>query len=146
MFLAVAGIVDEALAEIDCLHLRISAHLRRRALGDQGPAVEHDDAVGMLEHHVHVVLGEKHADRLLPRDARGQPHQIDALARRHAGRRLVHQQQLRLVGERDRKLEPLEIAIGEFAAGTVRVTAHADQLEQTAGLAAVELRRRPQRL
>jgi hypothetical protein len=47
----------------------------------------------------------------------GEPHQLDALARRHAGGRLVHQQQLRLVGERDRKLEPLQVAIGELAAG-----------------------------
>ena len=74
----------------------------------------------MLEHHVHVVLGEENADRLFPGNARGQPHQLDAFARRHAGGRLIHQQQLRLVGERDGKLQPLEIAIGEFAAGTIR--------------------------
>ena len=124
------GIVKQALAEIDRLHLRIAAHLGGRALGDQRAAVEHDDAVGMLEHHVHVVLGEEHADRFLPRDLRGQPHQGDALARRHAGGRLVHQQQFGLVGERDGKLEPLEVAIGKLAAGPIRLAAHADQLEQ----------------
>ena len=96
----------------------------------------------MLEHHVHVVLGEEHADRLFARDPRRQPHQFDALARRHAGGRLVHQQQLGLVGERDRKFEPLEVAIGEFAARTFGIAAHADELEQPAGLVARELRRR----
>ena len=96
----------------------------------------------MFEHHVHVVLGEQHADRLLARDLRGEPHQLDALARRHAGGRLVHQQQLRLVGERDRKLQPLEVAIGEFAAGAFGIAAHADQFEQAAGLGLREFRRR----
>ena len=88
----------------------------------------------MLEHDVHIVLGEEHADRFFARDARGEPHQFDALARRHAGGRLVHQQQLRLVGERDRQLQPLEIAIGEFAAGPLGIAAHADEFEQAAGL------------
>ena len=131
-----ARVVDQALAEIDGAHLRVAADLFRRALGDQAAAVEHEDAVGMLEHHVHVVLGEEHADRLLAGDARGEPHQFDALARRHAGGRLVHQQQLRLVGERDRELEPLEVAIGELAAGPLGIVAHADQIEQAAGLLA----------
>ena len=92
----------------------------------------------MFEHHVHVVLGEEHADRFFPRDLRGEPHQLDALARRHAGGRLVHQQQLRLVGERDRKLQPLEVAIGELAAGTLGIAAHADEIEQPAGFVARE--------
>ena len=73
---------------------------------------------------------------------RGEPHQLDALARRHAGGRLVHQQQFWLVGERDRKLQPLEIAIGEFAAGALGIAAHADQFEQAAGFVAREFRRR----
>ncbi len=32
------------------------------------PAIENDDAVGMAEHDVHVVLGEQHRDALLPRE------------------------------------------------------------------------------
>ena len=66
-----AGIVDEALAEIDRLHLRIAAYLGRRSLGDQRAAVEHENAVGMLEHHVHIVLGEEHADGFFARDEAG---------------------------------------------------------------------------
>ena len=90
----------------------------------------------MFEHHVHVVLGEQHADRFFARDAGGEPHQLDALARRHAGGRLVHQQKFWLVGERDRELEPLQVAIGEFAAGPLGIAAHADEIEQPAGLVA----------
>ena len=128
-------IVDQALAEID----RRTCGLPRTSAGVPSAirraAVEHEDAVGMFEHDVHVVLGEEHADRLLARDLRREPHQLDALARRHAGGRLVHQQQLRLVGERHRELEPLEVAIGELAAGPLGIAAHADEIEQPAGLA-----------
>ena len=49
-----------------------------------------------------------------------------ALARRHAGGRLVHQQKARLAGERDRKLEPFDVAIGELAARPVGRVLHAD--------------------
>ena len=34
------------------------------------------------------------------------------------------------VGERDREFEPLEVAVGEFAAGPLRMAAHADQFQQ----------------
>ena len=95
----------------------------------------------MLEHHVHVVFGKQHADRLFAGDPRGQPHQLDTLARRHAGGRLVHQQKFWLVGERNRELKSLEIAIGEFAAGTLGVSAHADEVEQPAGLARAHIAR-----
>ena len=132
---AMAGVIDEALAKIDRAHFRVAADLRRRSLRDQAAAVEHQDAVGMLEHDVHVVLGEEHADRLLARDLRRQSHQFDALARRHARGRLVHQQKPWLVGKRDRQFQPLEIAIGELAAGPVGIAAHADQFEQAAGFA-----------
>ena len=64
------------------------------------------------------------------RDALRERHQLSPLARRHAGGRLVHQQQLRLVGERDRQLEPLDVAIGDLAAQPIRLVRHADELQQ----------------
>ena len=39
---------------------------------------------------------------------------------RHAGGRLVHQQQPRLVGERDRQLDALDVAVGQHAASRAR--------------------------
>src|SRR5262245_15873331 len=135
-------VVDQPFAEIYRAHLRVGANLLGRAFGDQAAAVEHGDAVGMFEHHVHVMFGEEHADCLLPRNLGGQPHQLDALARRHAGGRLVHQQQLWPVGERYRKLQPLEIAIGELAAGPLGIAVHADKIEQATRFLARELRRR----
>ena len=45
---------------------------------------------------------------------------------RHAGGRLVHQQQTRLVGERDGEFDALDVAVGELAARPVGGVAHAD--------------------
>ena len=96
----------------------------------------------MLENHIHVVLGEEYANRLLARDPRGEPHQLGALARSHAGGRLVHQEQLRLVRQRHRQFQPLQIAIGKLPAGAVGIAGHPDQLQQAAGFLTRQLRRR----
>jgi hypothetical protein len=98
-------------------HPRVRPHLGRRALSNQRAAVEHQDAVGMREYDVHVMLGEEHRDAAFAGDAGGQRHQPDAFLRRHAGGGLVHQQQLGVIGERDGELDALEVAIGEDAAG-----------------------------
>ena len=57
-------------------------------------------------------------------------HQLGALLRRHAGGRLVHQQQLGRAGERDGELHALDIAVGQLAAGPIGVRAEPDALEQ----------------
>ena len=85
------------------------------ALRDQLAAIEHQDAIGVAEDDVHVVFGEQHADAALARMPRVSAMRAASL-RRHAGGRLVHQQQPRVVGQREGELQPLEIAIGELAA------------------------------
>ena len=99
----------------------------------------------MTKHHVHVVLGEEDADRAFAGDAGSEAHQRMALSRRHAGRRLVHQQELGIVGERDGELEPLEVAIGELAAAALRLVGHADEIEQALRLGDVVARRPAER-
>src|SRR3984893_9118627 len=136
-----AGIINEAFAEIDRAYLRVAPHFLRRAFRDQVAAIEHEDTVGVLEYDVHVMFGEENADRFLLGDLRGEPHQLDALARRHAGGGLIHQKQFWLVGERDREFQPLEIAVSEFAARTFGITAHPYQFQQATGLRRCEPRR-----
>ena len=58
---------------------------------------------------------------LRPSDVGGQRHQFDAIARRHAGRWFVHQEQARFVGERHRELQALEVAISELPAAGARL-------------------------
>ncbi len=95
--------------------------------------LEHHHAVGVFEHDIHVMLGEKDADRPVARNARGERHQVDAFFRRHAGGRLVEQQELGVVGERDRELEALEIAVGEFAAGPPGLRFQPQEIEEALG-------------
>src|SRR6516164_667549 len=123
-----------AAAEVDLLHARIVAHRSRRTVGDQLAARQHEDAVGVREDDVHAVLGEEDADRLLAREPARERHQLVALARRHAGGRLVHQQQPWPVRERDRKLDALDVAVREHARRARRLLGHADAREQRVGL------------
>ena len=49
-------------AQIDLLNAAVGAHIGRGAGGDQLTPVQNDDPIRMGEDHVHVVLGEQHAD------------------------------------------------------------------------------------
>ena len=80
------GIIDKALSEIDGADLRVAPNFFGRAFRYQCAAIEHQDAVGMFEHHVHVVLGEENADRFFPRDLRGEVR-LGVLLNRRRGRR-----------------------------------------------------------
>ena len=68
----------------------------------------------MGEDGVHVVLGEEHADVPRAGDPGRELHQPRALLRRHAGGGLVHQQELRLGGQRDGEFDALHVAIGQL--------------------------------
>lgn len=96
----------------------------------------------MFEHHIHIVFGKKNADGLLARNACRQPHQFDPLTRSHAGGRFIHQKQLRMIGERNRQFETLEIAVSQFTARPLCIATDADQFEQPVRLAALKIRRR----
>ena len=96
--------------------------------------MQDDDARREAEYHAHVVLGEEHGEVVLAREPGGKLHQRAALLRRHAGGRLVHQEQPRSVGERHGELDSLQVAIGELGAWTRGLLLHADALEQGVGL------------
>jgi hypothetical protein len=49
------------------------------------------------------------------------------------------------VGERDRKFEPLEIAVGELTATALRMVGHADESQQPLRLSSVVARRPAER-
>src|SRR3546814_15988630 len=77
LFRSVLSREDGAAAEIYRLHFRVGAHLGRAAFGNQPAAVQHDDAVGLGEDDIHVMLGEQHGDIVLPGQFAGQVHQGD---------------------------------------------------------------------
>src|SRR3974390_3175148 len=117
-------------AEIDLLHLRIIANRVAVAFRDQHAAREHDDAVGIREYHIHGMLGEQHRDASLDHQPLHQRDQIVALARRHSCGWLIHQQETRIVGKRDRELDTLHVAVRKLLAGTLGGLRHAAPIEQ----------------
>src|SRR5919201_5097653 len=130
-------------SEINLLHLHIVADGFGIAVGNEHAARQYDDAISIGKHHVHRMLGEQHRDSAFNDQPLHQSDQVVALARRHAGGRFVHQEQARLVGERDGKLDPLHVAIGKLLAGLGSGPSHADLLEQLEGPLAMARRELP---
>jgi hypothetical protein len=65
----------------------------------------------VTEHDVHVVLGEKYGRIALARALRDEAHESTALTCSHARRRLVHEQEARIIDKRDRQFDAFQIAI-----------------------------------
>ena len=83
---------------------------------------------------LHVVRGQEHGAPLGLDDADQVPEVVAGL-RVEAGGRLVEEQDLRIVGERDREQQALRLAAGELAVVAVRhllERAEADQLVHVA--------------
>src|SRR5262249_47475606 len=78
------------------------------------------------------------------RDLRHERHDLVTLARRHARRWLVEQQQTRRAREGDGELEAALVAVREDPAGLACLLVEADALEKRAGLVDVEATRGPE--
>ncbi len=101
------------LAEIDLAHARVIADRLRRAVGQHLALVQHDDPGREPENDLHVVLDQQ--DRHLRGQLADLRQHAIALARAHAGGRLVEQQQARPGGERERDLEEPPVAVREHS-------------------------------
>ncbi len=108
--------------------------LARRAVGDLGAVVEHDDMVGDLHHHRHVVLDQQDGGAVLLADREQQRVELEALARVEAGGRLVEAEQHRIGAHRARDFEPALVAIGQVAGGIVGAVDQVDLVEPVLGL------------
>ena len=89
------------------------------------------------------MLGEQHRNFALDDQLLDQRDQFVALTRPHAGGRFVHQQETRLVGERDSELDAFDVTVSELAARPVGGLAHADLRQQVERALAIERRGRP---
>ena len=104
----------------------------RRALRDDPPLRDHDDAVGQPLGLFHVVRGEQHglaqaaeAFDEIPRGAAGR--------RVESGRGLVEEHELRVADERERQIEPPLLAAGESLHAHVGLVGEPDELEHLGG-------------
>ena len=98
-----------------------------RAGGDDLAVDQHRDLVAEREHHAHVVLDDQ--QRAALGDRADQLHDVGRLLARHAGRRLVQQQDLRIGGERHADLERALLGVGEVAGEVVAPPGQAQLLE-----------------
>src|SRR5688572_33370867 len=97
------------LAKVGPAHFRVRPDLLGQAGGDDAAVDQHRDAVGELEHRVHVVLDQDHGLAALERG-----EELDHALRlvdTHAGHWLVEQEQARTRGERHRYLELAMLAM-----------------------------------
>src|SRR6185437_15203831 len=101
------------LPEIGADHLRLVAHLLRRAVGDLLAELQRHHLVRYAHHQAHVMLDQQDAELELLADRDQQRGQLVHLAVVEAARRLVEQQQLRLANQRPRQLDPLLRAEGQ---------------------------------
>ena len=118
------------VAEISPPHLGVRADFIGTARRDDLATQQDEDSGGVAEHHIHVVLGEQHADPARASDVLREFHQGRPLAQGHPGRRLVHQQKPRVARQRDRELDPLHIPVGELRTGPVGRSRHAHLIEK----------------
>src|SRR4051794_1846567 len=123
------GLVSMGLTEIDLRDLFVLQNTFEIAARENLAEMQHRDALGNLTHEGHVMLDDKH------RHAFG-IERLDQLAglerfiRRHAGGRLVQQQELRLQRQRHPDLEPLLLAMRQRTRELLAVRPEVEQSQQ----------------
>ena len=100
-----------------------------RAVGDLLAVVEHDDVVGDLHHHAHVVLDEEDRDLVLAADEAEELVEFGRLARVEAGGRLVEAEEQRIGAHGAGDLQPSLGAIGQVGRRIVGAVDQVDLLE-----------------
>ena len=108
----------------------LGLQLGRRALGDDLAVVDDADAVGEDVGLLEVLRGEEHGHAVVGGEARDLLPQRRAALDVEAGRRLVEEQDPRVVDEREREVEPPLHAARVAADAAVGGVAEPDALEQ----------------
>ena len=121
---------DVRLAEIDLAHVGVVADLLWRAVREHPSLMQHDDAGGESEDHLHVVLDEEDGERLLHRERPDLREHAIALSGAHPGGRFVQQQKAGLGGEREGNLQQPPIPVREQARWIAAAGGEPDGIEQ----------------
>ena len=96
------------------------------------PFVQHRDRAGDRAHELHVVLDDDH--RVLAGERQQQLRGALGFLRRHAGHRLVDQQQLGLLHQQHADLEPLLLPVRQRAGERVRADRSARSTPSTSSM------------
>ena len=120
------------MAEIGLNHMRILRDLRRRALRDHAPFRQDEDVLGERHHRLHDMLDHQNGDAA-PAEVANDRNDVADLGRVESGQHLVEQQQLRLGGERTRKLETLAGGDRQSIGGAIEHIGQAEIAADTVG-------------
>src|SRR6266576_1618175 len=112
--------------------LRVGHDFAARSLDDHATVMEHGNALCQIECRIHVVLDHYHGH--IARNRGNQCFYRDALLERKSGKRLVEQQQLRLLRERHGDLDAALFAISDFADCSRGASLETDQCKHAARL------------
>src|SRR6266481_6936574 len=122
-----AGPRQVSMASISSMHgpdqrrgdLLVVPDLVRRPAREDGALMHRHDPVGVLEHHVHVVLDDHGGDMIRSDDGSDHVHDRCLLAGADPAGRLVEEEQLGLQGIGDGDVEQLALSLGD-ATGQLR--------------------------
>src|SRR5437867_10759660 len=118
-----------ALAEVGFDDAWVGADFLRLPFGDLFAVIQDNDPLGDAHDDLHVVLDQQHSDAL-GADPLHQFHEFALFLRVGARRRLVQQEQFRIVGQSSRNLQPPLRAVGKIAGVVVGLLPDADEIEQ----------------
>src|SRR5215510_4362946 len=131
-------------AQVGLDHLRVVPDLLRRALGDLLTEVKHGDPIRDAHDDRHVVLDQEHRETARRRDLPDQRRRVLRLARRHARRGLVQEQERRLGGECQADLEVTLLAVREVLGQLVAPGGQPECVQQLGG-AGLDVGQAPER-
>src|SRR2546425_10216838 len=120
-----------SFAKVDLPGARMGDHLGARALDDHLAQMQHGDALGEVEGHVHVVLD--HDDRHRARDGGDQPQDVAPFLDREPGEGLVEPQDPGILGERHGDLDAAALAVRGLRDGAIGEMVEPDAREHLAG-------------
>ena len=119
-------------AEVGVDDALVAHHGVRRTLGDHLALGHHDDPVGDVADHVHVVLDEQHRAALVAQRLHV-PEQRLLQGGVHAGHRLVEHHQLGVGHQGPGHLEQLALAAGQRAGEVLALLVEQEAREQVVG-------------
>ena len=103
--------------------------------------MQYRDLLRDREHDIHVVLGKEQGQRRVRWRFARSADRIVGLARRHAGGRLVEQQELRVAGEREAQFQLLLVAVAQGTGERACLPAQPDRGEQRLDIVVIKARR-----
>src|SRR5262249_21018460 len=116
-------------AEQDAGDVLVGANLVRRAVGQERAFVHHHDAIGIAEHHVHVVLDHDRGDLAAAHHGRYRVHDLRLAAGTDPAGRLVEEQQARAERIGDCYVEQLALPLRQTAGEHLGLVAQAEFAE-----------------